>query len=205
MAKKDVSAIVSGMGVGLSILNSVVEKARKRGLGEEVIHRLATPEGDALLDKFVDLMAEANGNTGNSFKVTVDYDRRLERMIEDGKYDWNNSDINAKNFPIEGKGTAEVDIELVHFNRVMESDDVLKELDKMGFRPATLPELLAFGAKYLDKQREFPIVALGSAWRCLFGYRGVAYLGRGGSGRYLYLRWLEGWWYAYCRFAAVRK
>jgi len=163
MAKKDVSAIVSGMGVGLSILNSVVEKARKRGLGEEVIHRLATPEGDALLDKFVDLMAEANGNTGNSFKVTVDYDRRLERMIEDGKYDWNNSDINAKNFPIEGKGTAEVDIELVHFNRVMESDDVLKELDKMGFRPATLPELLAFGAKYLDKQREFPIVALGSA------------------------------------------
>ena len=162
MAKKDVSAIVSGMGVGLSILNSFVEKARKRGLGDEVIHRLATPEGDEILDKFVDLVAEADGKTGSSFKVTVDYSKTLEQMIADGKYDWKNSDIKAKNFPLNGQGTTAVNIELVHFNRNIESDTALAELDKMGLRPATLPELLAFGAKYPDKQREFPIVALGS-------------------------------------------
>ena len=205
MAKKDVSAIVSGMGVGLSIRNSFVEKARKRGLGDEVIHRLATPEGDEILDKFVDLVAEADGKTGSSFKVTVDYSKTLEQMIADGKYDWKNSDIKAKNFPLNGQGTTAVNIELVHFNRNIESDTALAELDKMGLRPATLPELLAFGAKYPDKQREFPIVALGSVWRSLNGDRYVACLCCDGSKRFLRLFWLEDGWAAFCRFAAVRK
>jgi hypothetical protein len=205
MAKKDVSAIVSGMGVGLSILTSFVEKAKKRGLGDDVIHQLTTPQGDALLDKFIDLMAGTSGNSANSYPITINYDLRLERMIEDGHYDWKNSDIKAKNFPVDGKGTSAVNIELVHFNRTMHSDEVLAELDKMGLRPATLPELLAFGAKYPEKQREFPIVALGSVWRYLDGHRFVACLCGGGSERYLDLIWLECRWCADCRFAAVRK
>ena len=205
MAKKDVSAIVSGMGVGLLILTSFVEKARKRGLGDEVIHQLATPEGDLLLDRFVDLMAGANGKPGRSFTVTVNYDLLLERMIEDGKYDWSNNDITANNFPMEGKVNVEVTIELVHFNRVMESDEVQKELDKQGLRPATLPELLAFAARYPDKQREFPIVALGSVWRSFGGRRDVPYLWSRSSGRGLGLSWLDRRWSILCHFAAVRK
>lgn len=144
-------------------------------------------------------------STGESFPITVNYSRTLEQMIADGKYDWLNPDINAKNFPTEGKGTAEVDIELVHFNRAMESNKVLKELEKQGLRPATLPELLAFGAKYPEKQREFPIVALGSVWRDFGGEGSVAGLDRDGSERYLRLRWLGGRWIADDRFAAVRK
>jgi hypothetical protein len=205
MAKKDVSAIVSGMGVGLSILTSFIEKARKRGLGDEVIHQLATPEGDLLLDKFVDLMEGSNGKPGSSFPITVNYDSRLERMIEDGKYDWKNPDITEKNFPSDAKGTVGLTIELVHFNKVMESDEIQKKLDKQGLRPATLPELLAFGAKYPEKQRELPIVALGSVWRGWDGYRNVAYLYRYGSGRDLRLGCLGDGWDAYYRFAAVRK
>lgn len=93
----------------------------------------------------------------------------------------------------------------MHFNRNIESDTALAELDKMGLRPATLPELLAFGAKYPDKQREFPIVALGSVWRDLCGDRVVAYLGCDSSKRDLYLDRLVYRWSAPFRFAAVRK
>ena len=139
------------------------------------------------------------------FPITVNYGLGLERMIEDGKYGWTNSDINAKDFPIKGKGTVEVAIELVHFNRDMQSNEVLKELGKQGLRPGTLPELLAFGAKYLEKQREFPIVALGSVWRNLHDRRFVAYLRCDGSERCLGLLWLEGGWDASYRFAAVCK
>lgn len=197
MAKKDVSAIVSGM---------IVENVKKRGLGDDVIHQVARPEGDAPLEKFVDLIAEQNGNTSTPFPVSIDYGRRLERMIEDGRYDWKNSDINSKNFPVKGKGRGkvEVKIELVHFNKAMDSDEILKELDKQGLRPATLPELLAFGTQYPEKQREFLIVALSSVWRSRKGYRGVPSLSGPSLGRSLNLSWFGGRWFADCRFAAVR-
>lgn len=161
-------------------------------------------EDASCMSQLVTMLNDGKVGT-NIFPITVNYDVRLERMIEDGKYDWKNSDINSKNFPVEGKGTSAVNIELVHLNRNVTSDEAYAELDKQGLRPADLPELLAFGAKYPDKQREFPIVALGSVWRNSNGYRGVPCLHRGGSKRRLGLRWLENGWYAFYCFAAVRK
>jgi hypothetical protein len=139
------------------------------------------------------------------FPVTVNYGLTVEKLVNAGKYDWSNSDINAKNFPSDRKDAAEVAIELVHFGRSMESDEVLEELDKQGLRPATLAELLAFGVKYPEKQREFPIVALGSVWRGRNGFRSVACLCGYTDARSLSLRWLGSLWSADFRFAAVRK
>jgi hypothetical protein len=68
-----------------------------------------------------------------------------------------------------------------------------------------LPELLAFGEKYPDVQREFPVVALGSAWRDSVGNRHVPYLVRHAGRRLLYLYWLGCEWDSGYRFAAVRK
>ncbi len=151
------------------------------------------------------LTQQAKKAIAQTFPVTVDYNLTIEEMVAAGKYDWSNSAISSKHFPSGGKGTSQVQIELVHFNRTMESDEVLRELDKQGLRPATLPELLAFGATYPEKQREFPVVALGSVWRSLDGDRNVAYLCGGDSGRGLHLDWLGVGWRADYRFAAVRK
>jgi hypothetical protein len=82
---------------------------------------------------------------------------------------------------------------------------VLKEFEARGLRAATLPELLAFGATYPEKQREFPIVALRSVWQNRDGLRCVPCLDRDGSKRMLGLRWLGRRWLDDCRFAAVRK
>ncbi|HEY4476338.1 MAG TPA: hypothetical protein VI954_02465, partial [Candidatus Paceibacterota bacterium] len=97
-------------------------------------------------------------------------------------------------------------VELVQFNRYISTDEALRELDKVGMRPAELHELLAFGEKYPDVQREFPIVALGSVWDDQIGYRCfVPYLHGNGLGRRLFLNWVEGDWREFYRFAAVRK
>lgn len=96
--------------------------------------------------------------------ITVNYAQSLEEMIAAGKYDWTDEYITAENFQIQGNGVVNLEIVLFHPNRDIESEDVVKELDQMGLRPATLPELCAYGAKYPETQREFPIVALDSSW-----------------------------------------
>lgn len=139
-----------------------------------------------------------------TYPVTISFDLSLAEMIKVGKYNSVNSDITEKHFPVNGKGTNEVVTELLHFNRYTESEDVFRELDRSGLRPATIEELLAFGAKYPEIQRQFPIVALGSIWRrldarfvpCLWGFSGD---------RGLNLFWFGSRWYATCRFLAVRK
>jgi hypothetical protein len=139
------------------------------------------------------------------FLVTVNYDLSVKDAIAAGKYDRKNADITDKHFPSKRKGTADTEIILVKFDKDMTSEDVLRELDKQGLRAAELPELLAFGEKYPDVQREFPIVALGSVWKASRGLRRVPYLDGDAGKRGLNLFWFVDGWSSRCRFAAVRK
>ena len=141
----------------------------------------------------------------DSFRISVNYDLKLEAAIEAGKYDWKNNGIKDKNFPSKRSGSALVDIRLVHFNKDMSSEDVLKELDKMGLRSAELPELLALGAEYPNEQRKYPVVALGSVWQFWGGHRYVAYLNGHDDKRKLDLLFFSHRWFGLCRFAAVSK
>jgi len=139
------------------------------------------------------------------FHIVVNHAESLAQLIAAGSYDWVNSDITAEHFPVKGKDRVELDPELVHYGKSMESDDIVRDMDSRGLRPGTLAELLAFGAKYPEKQREFPIVALGSVWRDWRGLRDVAYLDRDGSKRGLILYIWEGAWVESYRFLAFRK
>jgi hypothetical protein len=138
----------------------------------------------------------------NSFRVTVNYDLSVEEMIRAGKYDRASSEINSQNFPAEKKGVSDLLIHLVRFDGFMESEEVLRELDKQGLRPATLPELLALGAQHPYLQRRFPIVALGLVWH---GGRVVACLWGDARNRGLGYDWLGIRWDGLHRFAAVPK
>lgn len=141
-----------------------------------------------------------------SYPITIDYEQSLEEMVKAGAYDWKNSDITSEHFLIDGNGVVERTTDLVHFNRSISTDDALAELDKQGFRPATIEELLAFGSTNPEIQRQFPIIALGSVWTSRHGSRFVTYLDRDGSRRRLGLYWfVDDDWYDDCRFLAVRK
>jgi len=140
-----------------------------------------------------------------AFSVLVDYGRSVADGIKAGRYDWVNDDITQKNFPQTHSGEAAVEIQLLHFNRTMSSDDVLREMENQNLRPATLQELLALGEKYPQVQKEFPVVAIGSVWQGPSGGRRVPFLGWDGRERDLSLGWVGGVWNGDCRFAAVRK
>ena len=141
------------------------------------------------------------------FTVTISYD--ITKMIEAGRYDWVNSNINEENFPVpkDKTGEEELAIILVSSGRWMKTEKVEKNLKENNLRPATFPELLALGAKHPDDQREAPIVALGSVWRNPDpdGFHSFLCLdGDLGNYRDLDLCWSEGDWPDFWLFAAVR-
>jgi len=188
-----------------AILQSLLERVKKRGYSDDDILRVATAQGDSLLDKFADVMVEAASKRRDIFPVAVNYDLSMEEAIHAGDYQAVHSEITSKNFPSNKSGQAELEIVLVRFDHRMTSEDVLHELDEEGLRAAELPEFLAFGAKYPDVQRKFSVVGLGSVWRDRKGYRNVPCLYTASEGRYLDLHWWDDGWYSYSRFAAIRK
>jgi len=139
-------------------------------------------------------------------QVTVNRDRSIADGVAAGKYNFSNTDITDANFPHTGAGTESSEIVLVHFDALMSTDNVLKELKKRNLRPADIQELLAIGEQFPEQQREFPIIALGSIEQCLDGNRVVPFLCSDDSKRELYLGWVGVVdWSEICRFAAVRK
>ncbi len=202
--RKDVSVLVSAAGWVSSLVEKIVGALRERGISDEDIHALVTEKGKELIGKIADAIADCVKQMERIYAVLVDFGMSIEELVRLGKYDWSNSDITSAHFPTKRTGKVETKVELVHFDRNISSDDALKELDKMGYRPAEAHELLAFGAKYPDVQREFPIVALGSVWQGPDGGRSAVCLGRGGAGRGAYLGWLGLGWDDGWRFAAVR-
>jgi hypothetical protein len=187
------------------LLQSLLERAKKRGCSDDDILRVATAQGDSLLDKFADVMVKAASKQRDIFPVGVNYDLSVEDAIQAGDCQAVHSEINAGNFPCTRSGQSAVEVVLVRFEHRMRSEDVLHEFDKEGLRPAELPEFLAFGAKYPDVQRKFSVAGLGSVWRDRRGYRNVPCLYEASEGRYLDLHWWDDAWYSHTRFAALPK
>ena len=147
-----------------------------------------------------------NGTVYSVKSVKVDYNQSLREMIEAGKYDWVNNNIIQENFPVQGEGVQKVELVLIHLNGRMKTKQVLEEFEKQNLRLSRLPELLAFGAKYPNIQKQFRIIALGSVWVNSSGDYRVPYLGgfQGGNGRSLRLGWGRNGWGNIWRFLAAR-
>lgn len=147
------------------------------------------------------------------YKVDVNYSEPLERLVSAGCYSFADSEVSVENFPPNRRGARTVEIFLARFEKPISSEKAIKELDKIGFRPAMLSELLAFGAAYPRVQLEFPVVALGSKWfkfGGLFGDNLVPVLDKdeeyfGPGGRVLLLGRFNFVWDQTFRFVAVRK
>ncbi len=184
----------------------------QKGVSKE---QLAVAVSDGILPDFLEALATGFNKPRGELrdflglgplvlKVVVDYSMTLAEMIASGRYDWKNDDITTERFPVKGKGKVETTVELIHLNRVIATDEVKKEIDKMGMRPATMEELLAFGATFPEVQRRFPIIALGSVSQ-LGDFRDVPFLDVDDSERGLSLDWSDDEWGERCRFLAVRK
>lgn len=151
-------------------------------------------------------MAARSGET--SYTITLDRSMSLGDMIAAGKYDSVNGHITEKKFPIERQeGKSEVEVILVHFDKVLTTTQVKSEFERRGLQPAKIENLLALGTAHPDLQRDFPIAALGSALQPSGGDLDSPYLGGDGDERDLDLDWYnpDVEWDGYWRFLAVRK
>jgi hypothetical protein len=123
-------------------------------------------ESPLLVSRFDLLIQNLMADVADIYMVSVDYTKDLREMIKDGNYDSIDKNITTSRFPFENTGRVDLQIILIYFNRYMSNENVLREMDMMvpPLRPATLPELLAFGRTYPDRQCYMNILALGSKW-----------------------------------------
>ena len=182
----------------LNLLQSIIGQVQEGKISKEQLQAFVEHR-----NPFEKRKSQANIN--GDPRIFVDYTRPFSDMISDGRFDWTNSDITAKNFSITNRPNGEVEMKLFHFNRIITPDQAIQEMDKEGYRPAELPELLAYAKANPDEQRKYPIVGLGSVWRNFSGDRYVPCLYGVGDGRGLGLGWYCGVWHSGCRFLAVRK
>jgi hypothetical protein len=196
---------VSAAGIIFEIIKKISDAIRTLGGTDEDLRRLLTDS--KLVKQIAELIMSGRQKASDTYKVVVDYGKTLTEMIKLGKYAWVNDDISDKHFPIQGAGTQEAELVLVHLNREATTKEVLEHLNALGLEPAKVEHLLAFGAAYPEIQKEFPIVALGSIWVGDVGYRGCPFLDFGDGKRGLDLRWRDDddHWRDDCRFLAVRK
>ena len=173
---------------------------RSGAVAKALRHTFDPPAGNKIAKLVV-----GNRLPGGIYPVTVDYGQSLQAMIAAGHYDWWDKDILRAGFTVEGTGQVEVELGLYHANRFISSGGLISEIGPKDLRPANHAECLAFGAKYPDIQRQFPIIALGSVGQ-LLGHRRVVDLHRLGAERRLDLRWDDGGvWGDDCRFLVARK
>lgn len=160
-----------------------------------------------LLNRKVSVGIKALPKLHPVYPVTVNYDLSVEEAVALGKYDHVfPNEVSSKHFKTERNGIAELKITLVCIEENLMTKEIPEKLDQLGYRPAELHELLAFGAKYPDVQRRFPIVALGSIWQeSPIIHRSIPWICRDGDGRALGLCSLQAYWCGRNHFAAVHK
>ena len=200
------SEFLSGFGMAFELLKALVSAVLDAGGNDDDLRRVLKDK--TLARKFAEIvMAERGIVVADGCEMlTVNYAQVLAEAIKDGTFDWKNGDIVEKNFPNidHESGEQNLMVKLFHFGRDMSSEDAVKAMDKDGFRPATLRELLAYAVKNPDEQRKYPIVGLGSFWQHLL-VRNVPCLDIDGGERLLYLLWWSYVWVGHYRFLAVRK
>jgi hypothetical protein len=139
------------------------------------------------------------------YAISVDRTMTTEQMVQAGQFDgYVNPNITTEHFPVE-EGETELEVVLVGFDHYIESEEAIAMMDPLGFRPAVMPEGLAFAAQHPELQRSNPIVILGSVWSHPVGYRPVGYLGSDQGERYLDLSRFGSRWRPLYRFLFVRK
>ena len=199
------SAVARGASMAASIWGKLDDAVKTKGGTEDALHILAKDDGGPLIDVIADILVKAEFKIRTRFTVRVDYTKSLADMVNAGGYSCVDVGVTPANFPLEGDGVVKTEIVLVHFDRDIEFDDAIKELEQRGLVPCKIEHLLDLGAKYPDLQREYPIVCLGSSWVNSHGGRLVPSLNSFHGCRRIDLYWFGDGWDDDWRFLAVRK
>lgn len=131
-------------------------------------------------------------------------ERTLAEAIKVGNYEEVDPNINATNFPLTGEVYSKKDMAIFFFDKEISSEDVEKEMDAVGYRPADIVEGIVFSENFPRLQKKFPIAILGSSAIVGRDCR-VPVLSGDIVRRGLYLYYWVGGWNSFYRFLGVKK
>lgn len=139
--------------------------------------------------------------------LTVKADISFEDRIKCGHYGWRNSNLTEKKFPVTGEQVGDWKWKLFHFHfdRDISSEEAIRLMKEDGYDAGQIGHILAFGEKYPEEQRKFPIIGLGSVAVIDFNRRMPVLWWDDSNGRKLRLRWFGNDWDRNCRFLGVRR
>ena len=128
----------------------------------------------------------------NTFEILVDETSSLKDQIKKANFGYVGKRISAKYFqPVTHPCICQRKVTLIYFgsNEYMSDGAVLGAIDRAGYRPATIFELLALVTTHPDLETKFEIVALGSVF-IVDGSEHVPFIRVGRSVRALDSHWL---------------
>ncbi len=154
--------------------------------------------------KPIDIVTKVTNFITHTFTVLVDETLSVEEANKRYKL-CNVDNITSKNFPkLKDGKKGDREVTIFNFNKDMSSEAVIAKMDKVGYKPATIWDLLGLTVKTDELRRKFSIIALGSVCE-LHGERYVASLYEDGIiNRELRLFEFDSDWHC-ARFASVRK
>lgn len=142
----------------------------------------------------------------DTFIVMVDETLSVEEAAKVGKFHLkNDSIITSEEFPKLAKGKKlDREIVLFHFTQEMVPKEIITEMNRAGYRPANIWELIALAVREPKLQIGLKVFALNSAG-LLGGHFRVPCLCLYDSGRSLCLSYFNPGWDGCYRFAAIHK
>ena len=211
--KKQVHWTVKGAGWVASLISALwavtYQLGKKMNFTEEDvearIHRLSTAEGSPIIEQIASLILGQTPTVAPSDW----WNKFLAMMISAGQFvSGVNPNIMGDNFPYQAGDLESKLVEVISIKQRIRdlgvswltTQQVIDYLDSLGYRPATLIELLWWWIKNPSKWNDCLVVALGSVWD-----GGVPCVGGDGAYRDLYLDSVERGWGEGCEFAVVRK
>ena len=203
---KNISAIVSGAGWIAGFTDRLIEALQARGCSNEEIHALVTSKAKLAVDPIADAVLGVIRQMKSVFWLTkVGDGRTTEELVQAGNYNYPNSYINSRNFPVRRTASVSREIVLLKFDHDVTSEEVIAEAARQSLGRPVYEDALYFGIEHPDVQREQPVVFLHEPRRnpngslfvlCLWSYAGDRRLAL----YYFNLRWLRSY-----RFAFVRE
>ena len=125
-SKKEVEAIVSGMGVFMAFISNLVELVKKFGGTMENIYRLATPDGNETLEAIARIIAGGVKNVKNEFLKLISGNETLVIDNCDGSeglanasdlFAWIDSDFRNYGADQKGQATGETSVRVHEMTR----------------------------------------------------------------------------------------
>jgi len=159
MKKNKVNEYLRYASMFFNTIKTLTDVIKKRGEDpDQLLSQFISPDKKTA-SEIVDVLIR---NDLGCCQVVVDYRLTLADIISIGKYDQISHNVANEVLPSQKSSKTEIELRLIHFHCDVSSKEAIEELNRLGLRPATLPELLFFGAKFPDKQRRLKIIALGS-------------------------------------------